>query len=110
MQNPFQDDCSQYTIRSVFLHTIQSEAFEDLLKAMTAKPQECFITIGKVTTNAIEGIHGFLNTTVSKPTCCTLITATRPVSYGNVSQELDPIWKAICLHVSVIDEPIHILQ
>ena len=77
---------------------------------MTAKPQECFITIGKVTTNVIEGIHGFLNTTVSKPTCCTLITATRLVSYGSVSQELDPIWKAICLEVSVIDEPIHILQ
>lgn len=52
------DDGSRYTTKSPLLCPVQSEAFEELLKAMADKPQEYITSTGKVTTNAIEGFHG----------------------------------------------------
>ena len=47
------DDGSRYTTKSPLLCPVQSEAFEELLKAMADKPQEYITSTGKVTTNAI---------------------------------------------------------
>ena len=52
------DDSSPYTTKSPLLYSVQSEAFEKLLKDMAGKPQEYITTTGKITTNAVEGFHG----------------------------------------------------
>ena len=73
------DDGSRYTTKSLLLCSVQSKAFEELLKAMADKPQEYITSTGKVTTNAIEGFHGLaLKYRVSGLTWHTPITALRP--------------------------------
>ena len=99
------DDGGQYTTKSPLLCPVQSEAFEDLLKAMAAKPQEYITTTGKVTTNAIEGFHGLALKYRGKRTdllhthyCCKTNMA---VCHKN----LGPIWKIICLCEMGVDIP-----
>ena len=46
---------SPYTTKSPLLCSVQSEAFENLLKEMAGKPQEYTTNTGKVTMNAVEG-------------------------------------------------------
>ena len=52
------EDGSPCSTKYPLLCSVQSEAFEKLLKGMSDKTQEYITTAGKVTTNAVEAFHG----------------------------------------------------
>ena len=99
------DDGSRYTTKSPLLCPVQFEAFEDLLKAMTAKPQEYITTTGKVTTNAIEGFHGLALKYRGKCTDLLHIHYCRKTNMAVCHKNLGPIWKVICLCEMGVDIP-----
>lgn len=99
------EDGSPYTTKSPLLCSVQSEAFEKLLKSMADRPQEYITAAGKVTTNAVEGFHGLALKyrgkridLLSTHYCCKTNMA---VCHKN----LGPIWKLICLCEMGVDIP-----
>ena len=99
------DDGSRYTTKSPLLCPVQSEAFEELLKAMADKPQEYITSTGKVTTNAIEGFHGLALKYRGKRVDLAHTHYCTKTNMAVCHKNLGPIWKVICLCEMGVDIP-----
>ena len=99
------DDGSRNTTKSPLLCPVQSEAFEELLKAMADKPQEYITSTGKVTTNAIEGFHGLALKYRGNRVDLAHTHYYTKTNMAVCHKNLGPIWKVICLCEMGVDIP-----
>ena len=104
------DDGSPYTTKSPLLCSVQSEAFEKLLKDMAGKPQEYITTTGKVTTNAVEGFHGLALKYCGKRIDLLTTYYCCKTNMAVCHKNLGPIWKLICLCEMGVDIPVDALS
>ena len=99
------EDGTPYTTKSPLLCSVQSEAFEKLLRNMADQAQEYITTAGKVTTNAVEGFHGLALKYRGKRIDLHSTHYYCKTNMAVCHKNLGPIWKLICLCEMGVDIP-----
>jgi len=99
------DDGTPYSTKHKLACTEQSQAFYELLKDMSERPQEYVTSKGKLTTNSIKGFHGLALKYRNKKVDLNTIHYCCNTNMAICHKNLGPIWKIICMCAMGIQMP-----